>query len=45
MLLLYKLIKMCATTRSRFTDPQTTLGWGIVDFDWSNAKGTGTADG
>ena len=28
-----------------FTDPQTTLGWGIVDFDWSNKKGTGTADG
>lgn len=28
-----------------FTDPQTTLGWGVVDFDWSNAKGTGSADG
>ena len=28
-----------------FTDPQTTLGWGIVDFDWSNGKGTGPADG
>lgn len=28
-----------------FTDPLSTLGWGIVDFDWSNAKGTGTADG
>lgn len=28
-----------------FTDPQSTLGWGIVDFDWSNSKGTGTADG
>ena len=28
-----------------FTDPQTTLGWGIVDFDWSNSKGTGTAPG
>ena len=28
-----------------YTDPKTTLGWGIVDFDWSNAKGTGTADG
>ena len=28
-----------------FTDPNSTLGWGIVDFDWSNAKGTGTADG
>lgn len=28
-----------------YTDPSTTLGWGIVDFDWSNGKGTGTADG
>mmetsp|Transcript_894 Transcript_894/g.2044 ORF Transcript_894/g.2044 Transcript_894/m.2044 type:complete len:441 (-) Transcript_894:36-1358(-) len=28
-----------------FTDPKSTLGWGIVDFDWSNAKGTGTVDG
>ena len=28
-----------------YTDPQTTLGWGIVDFDWSNHKGTGSADG
>ena len=28
-----------------FTDPKTTLGWGIVDFDWSNSKGTGNADG
>jgi len=28
-----------------FTDPQTTLGWGVVDFDWSNAKGTGNSDG
>lgn len=28
-----------------FTDPKTTLGWGIVDFDWSNSKGTGTAPG
>ena len=24
--------------RSGYTDPQSTLGWGIVDFDWSNAK-------
>lgn len=23
---------------SGFTDPSSTLGWGIVDFDWSNAK-------
>jgi hypothetical protein len=23
---------------SGFTDPSTTLGWGVVDFDWSNAK-------
>ena len=22
-----------------FTNPKTTLGWGIVDFDWSNSKG------
>ena len=28
-----------------FTDPQSTKGWGIVDFDWSNSKGTGTAPG
>merc|ERR1711959_363901 len=28
-----------------FTDPQSTKGWGIVDFDWSNGKGTGTAEG
>ena len=28
-----------------FRDPETTKGWGIVDFDWSNSKGTGTADG
>ena len=30
---------------SGYTDPSTTLGWGVVDFDWSNAKGKGTADG
>ena len=28
-----------------YTDPASTAGWGIVDFDWSNGKGTGTADG
>eukprot|EP00927_Polykrikos_kofoidii_P062742 TRINITY_DN57545_c0_g1_i1.p1 TRINITY_DN57545_c0_g1~~TRINITY_DN57545_c0_g1_i1.p1 ORF type:complete len:469 (+),score=24.52 TRINITY_DN57545_c0_g1_i1:64-1470(+) len=28
-----------------FTDPATTRGWGIVDFDWSNSKGTGAAQG
>lgn len=28
-----------------YTDPQSTLGWAIVDFDWSNGKGTGTTDG
>ncbi len=28
-----------------FTDPATTKGFGIVDFDWSNAKGTGAAEG
>ena len=22
-----------------YTDPKTTLGWGVVDFDWSNGKG------
>ena len=27
------------------TNPNTTLGWGITDFDWSNSKGRGTADG
>jgi hypothetical protein len=28
-----------------YTDPASTKGWGIVDFDWSNSKGRGTADG
>ena len=28
-----------------YTDPDSTKGWGVVDFDWSNAKGTGTFDG
>ena len=28
-----------------FTDPASTAGWGIVDFDWSNSKGTGNAAG
>ena len=28
-----------------YTDPASTLGWGVVDFDWSNSKGTGNADG
>ena len=23
---------------SGLTDPQSTVGWGIIDFDWSNAK-------
>lgn len=23
---------------SGFTDPKTTVGWSIIDFDWSNAK-------
>lgn len=27
------------------TDPRTIANWGFVDFDWSNSKGTGTADG
>ena len=30
---------------SGFTDPQSTKGWGLVDFDWSNAKGRGDFDG
>jgi hypothetical protein len=30
---------------SGFTDPRSTVGWAIVDYDWSNAKGTGSADG
>jgi hypothetical protein len=25
-----------------YTDPATTKGWSVVDFDWSNGKGTGT---
>ena len=28
-----------------FTDPASTAGWGIVDFDWSNGKGTGSSPG
>ena len=27
------------------TDPASTLGWSIVDFDWSNSKGTGSSEG
>ena len=27
------------------TDPQSTKGWGVIDFDWSNWKGTGSSDG
>ena len=27
------------------TDPASTKGWAVVDFDWSNWKGTGAADG
>jgi hypothetical protein len=23
------------------TDPASTVGWGVIDFDWSNWKGTG----
>ena len=30
---------------SGVTDPQSTKGWAYVDFDWSNWKGTGDADG
>ena len=27
-----------ACNESGLTDPLSTVGWGIVDFDWSNAK-------
>ena len=27
------------------TDPASTKGWGTLDFDWSNWKGTGDSDG
>ena len=30
---------------SGFTDPEATKGWGVVDFDWSNAKGKKDAPG
>lgn len=30
---------------SGYTDPNSTRGWAIVDFDWSNAKGGGSAEG
>ena len=30
---------------SGFTDPESTAGWGVVDFDWSNAKGKGDSPG
>ncbi len=35
----------CNQSTSRRPPPANTPGWSIVDFDWSNAKGTGTADG
>ena len=28
-----------------FLDPASTAGWSVVDFDWSNAKGTGSSEG
>ena len=37
------IIQPCNSTG--YTDPESTKGWGIVDFDWSNGKGTGSADG
>ena len=37
------IIMPCNTTG--FTNPQYIKGWSTVDFDWSNAKGTGKADG
>jgi hypothetical protein len=40
---LSSLIMPCNNTG--LTNPSSTLGWGIVDFDWSNNKGRGTADG
>ena len=27
------------------TDPASTMGWGTLDFDWSNWKGTGSSEG
>lgn len=27
------------------TDPESTKGWAYIDFDWSNWKGIGSADG
>merc|ERR1719329_1954713 len=30
---------------SGYTDPSSTAGWAVVDFDWSNAKGRGDSDG
>ena len=27
------------------TDPSSTIGWTYIDFDWSNWKGRGAADG
>ena len=37
------LIMPCNNTGS--TNPASTKGWAYVDFDWSNWKGTGAADG
>lgn len=25
---------------SGFTDPATTVGWAVIDFDWSNVSAT-----
>jgi hypothetical protein len=29
---------------SGYTDPKTTVGWSVIDFDWSNAKALWVAD-
>ena len=36
---------MMTCNYSGLVDPSTTAGWSIVDYDWSNAKGTGDSDG
>ena len=37
-------IMLCNNTGA-YTDPSATRGWAYLDFDWSNWKGTGNADG
>ena len=38
-------IRRSDSNNTGYTDPESTKGWGIVDFDWGNGKGTGTSDG